>query len=331
MNRPFLHHRLDTALPESHRGAVVAIGNFDGIHLGHQAVLQQAMAIAEHQERPVVALTFEPHPRTLFKPQSPVFRLTPENDKARVLKASGIDGMAVLDFTHETANTSAAKFVETILLDQLGAHHVVTGFNFHFGKGREGSPEFLRQSGERLGFGVTTVAALEEGDEPVSSSRIRRLLGSGDVNSAGEMLNYRWQLSGTVEKGAQLGRNLGFPTANIVPPAECRLAHGVYAVRLRRADGSLHDGVASFGRRPTFDNGAAWFESFVFDFDDDLYGEAVTTSLFARLRGEEKFDDADALIAQMKKDAWQARQVLADASPLSPMDTRLSFAEGLTS
>lgn len=328
MTFTFLHQRLGNQLPESHRGAVVAIGNFDGIHLGHQAVLGKAVEIAAAEKRPVIALTFEPHPRTLFKPGSPVFRLTPEPDKARVLQAFGLDGVTVLDFTRETAATSASDFVSAILLDALGAHHVVTGFNFHFGKGREGSPEFLREAGQRLGFGVTTVEALNAGEEPVSSSRIRRLLGEGEVVKAAGLLDYRWQLSGPVEKGAQLGRSLGFPTANIVPPAECRLAHGVYAVRLRRADGSLHGGVASFGRRPTFDNGPAWFETFVFDFNDDLYGEAITVSLFERLRGEEKYDSVDALVEQMKRDEAAARQVLRKAQPLSPLDHKLTFDTG---
>ncbi|MDD9910402.1 MAG: bifunctional riboflavin kinase/FAD synthetase [Ahrensia sp.] len=322
----FLHQNLSEPLPDAARGGVVAIGNFDGVHRGHQAVLGEAQAVARADRRPCYALTFEPHPRTLFKPESPVFRLTPDVLKARLMQAVGMDGLLLMSFTHDLAGTEADDFVKRHLLDAAGATHVVSGFDFHFGKGRAGSPEFLRKIGIELGFGVTIVAPrLSDGEEPFSSSTIRRLLGVGDVKVAACHLGYRWLVTGQIVKGAQLGRTLGYPTANVVPDADCRLAHGIYAVRLRRSDGSLHDGVASFGRRPTFDNGAPVLETFIFDFDDDLYGETVEVSLFERLRGEEKFDDVSALIAQMDKDSTAAKAALAAAQPLSQIDSALCF------
>ena len=328
----FMHHRLDEAAPAAMRGGVVALGNFDGVHRGHQRVLDAARNEAAKRDVPAIVLSFEPHPRTLFKPDSPVFRLTPEPVKARVLEAYGLDALAVLAFDRDVAGTPAQAFVDDLVLARMGAAHVVTGFNFMFGKGREGDAAFLRDAGERGGFGVTIVEPFEikgpsvAGDATVSSSRIRRLLGAGDVAGAARLLGYRWLVAGTVTKGRQVGRTIGYPTANLALAPECRLAHGIYAVRLRRADGTLHDGVASYGRRPTFDDGAPLLETFVFDFADDLYGERVEITLFERLRGEEKFDTVEALVEQMDRDSESARAVLADAIELSDLDRRLAFA-----
>lgn len=322
----FIHHNLDRALPDDARGGVIAIGNFDGVHRGHQSVLESAKQLANDLGTQCYALSFEPHPRTLFRPQSPVFRLTPESMKASVLQAFGVDGLLTLPFTRDLASTSADGFVDEYLVGRAGAGHVISGFNFHFGKDRAGSPEFLKQAGSARGFGVTIVEAhADENSEPISSSRIRRSLGAGDVAEAAGLLGFRWGVSGEVIKGAQLGRTLGYPTANLSLPESCHLAHGIYAVRLRRADSSLHDGVASYGRRPTFDNGPALLETFVFDFSDDLYGEKIEVSLFAYLRGEEKFDGADALVEQMDKDSAEARACLAGVEPLSPLDSTLNF------
>lgn len=322
----FLHHPIDRPLPASARGGVIAIGNFDGVHRGHQAVLQAAKDVAKRENAPCHALSFEPHPRTLFRPQSPVFRLTPERMKARVMEAFGLDGLIIMPFTRELASTSAETFVTQHMLGDASASHVVSGYDFHFGKDRAGTPDFLRQAGERHGFGVTIVSAqAEEGQEPFSSSIIRRLLGAGEVHQAANALGYRWTVASPVVKGAQLGRTLGYPTANMLLEPNCRLKFGIYAVRLRRADGTLHDGVASYGRRPTFDNGPAWFETFIFDFDGDLYGETVEVSLFGYIRGEEKFASAEALIAQMDRDAVDARQLLQGAQALSALDRRLCF------
>lgn len=325
----FLHHRLsEEPLPDSARGGVIAIGNFDGVHRGHQAVLNAAIEIAKKENAPCHALSFEPHPRTLFKPESPVFRLTPERLKARVMAAAGLDGLLVMDFTRDLAGTEAIDFVRDQMLGAAGASHIVSGYDFHFGKGRAGSPEFLKDCGEALDFGVTIVELQSNGGaEPFSSSVIRRLLGAGDAEAAAKHLGYHWIVAGEVVKGAQLGRTLGYPTANIVPPESCHLAHGIYAVRLRRADGSLHDGVASFGRRPTFDNGAPLLETFVFDFDDDLYGAEIEISVFGYLRGEVKFDSAEALVEQMDSDSEAAKQILHEVKPLSSIDRSLCFED----
>ena len=323
----FIHHNLKEPLVGNSRGGVIAIGNFDGVHLGHQIVLENAMQLSKDLGCPCYAFSFEPHPRTLFRPQSPVFRLTPEPMKARVLEAFGLNGMLILPFTRDLAATSADGFVDEFLIARAGISHAVTGFNFHFGKDRAGSPEFLRQAGEDRGFGVTIVDAVmsEDATVPVSSSSIRRMLGAGQVNDAADLLGYRWQVSGTVVKGAQLGRTMNYPTANLSLPESCHLAHGIYAVRLRRADGSLYNGVASYGRRPTFDNGEALLETFIFDFSDDLYGEEVQVSLYDYLRGEEKFESMDALIAQMDKDSASAREILKTSRPLSDLDQKLNF------
>ena len=319
-------HDLSRPLRED-RGGVVAIGNFDGVHRGHQAVLGRALDLARKRRGPALVLSFEPHPRTLFKPDSPVFRLTPERDKARVLRALGFDRLAVLPFTRDVAATSAEDFVLRYIVEGLGAAAVVTGYDFHFGARRTGTPDRLRELGREHGFAVQIVDAFADEGGALSSSRIRRLLGDGDVASAADALGYRWNVSGTVEQGQQLGRTLGYPTANIVPPPENRLAHGIYAVRFRFGD-ALHDGVASFGRRPTIKEGAPWLETHLFDFDGDLYGREAHVSLFGRLRGEERFASADALVEQMHRDAADARAVLASAAPLSPLDRTLNFAAG---
>ena len=339
----FYHHQLVHPVSDAYAGAVVAIGNFDGVHRGHQVVLEQALSIAREKGCKCFALSFEPHPRTLFKPDSPVFRLTDEAMKASVLEAFGLDGLLVLEFNRELAGTSAENFVKSLLMERAAASHVVSGFNFHFGKNRVGSPDFLRQSGEDLGFGVTIVEAKTDSADGtdsdagatdadiISSSRIRRLLGGGEVDAAAQLLGYHWLVSGPVIKGAQLGRTLNYPTANLALAENCRLAHGIYAVHLRRADGSLHKGVASYGRRPTFDNGPALLETFIFDFDEDIYGEEVSVTLLDYLRPELKFDSAEALVEQMDKDSDQARRFLADAQPLSDLDAKLNFETGVSS
>lgn len=323
----FLHHNLTNPVAGAQRGAVLAIGNFDGVHRGHQTVLQSALETARKTNSKAYAISFEPHPRTLFKPESPVFRLTPEIMKARVLQAFGLDGLLTLPFTRDLASTSADDFVDHFLLEKAGASHVVSGFNFMFGKDRVGTPEFLRAKGAAGNFGVTIVEAHEdENSEAISSSRIRRCLGAGDVVETAGLLGYRWCVAGEVIKGQQLGRTLGYPTANLSLPESCHLAHGIYAVRLRTEDGVLRNGVASYGRRPTFDNGPALLETFVFDYSGDLYGQNVEVSLFSHLRGEEKFDSAEALVEQMDKDSLEARAVLGAVQPLSELDMNLNFS-----
>jgi riboflavin kinase/FMN adenylyltransferase len=310
-----------SAVPAALRGGVVAVGNFDGVHGGHRALLSVALGEAHKRNVPGVVLTFEPHPRTFFRPQTPVFRLTPPAAKARLLAAIGVEGLVVADFDAAFAAMTAEAFVEHVLIGRLHLTAAVVGYNFHFGKGRAGSPVSLIEAGERLGFGVTVVQEVSEpGGAAVSSSAIRENLAAGDIGAANARLGYRWFVVGTVIRGDQRGRELGYPTANLRLDADCRLRHGVYAVRARRADGSLHDGVASYGRRPTFDDGPPLLEVFLFDFSGDLYGEEIAVAFVDWIRAELKFSTVAALIVAMDGDTKTARAMLAEAGPGSPLD-----------
>ena len=310
------------ALPASLRSGVVAIGNFDGVHLGHQAVLRAALQEASRRTKPALVLTFEPHPRELFSGEA-VPRLSPAGEKAAILGLMGFDAVVEEPFTPELAGLDPDAFARNVLEKRLGAAHVVVGHDFRYGAKRAGDANTLHA---HKGFGTSVVAA--QGDrsgETVSSSRIREALSAGDMAKANALLGRRWRVRGEVRHGRKVGRTIGYPTANMVLDAPAMLAHGIYAVRLRRANGALHDGVASYGRRPTFDDGAPLLETFLFDFSDDLYGEAVHVSLFERLRGEEKFDTVEALIEQMDKDSERARELLREAEPLGDLDRLLNF------
>jgi riboflavin kinase/FMN adenylyltransferase len=314
-------------LPEALRGGVIAIGNFDGVHRGHRAVLDRALELAEARGVPALVLTFEPHPRSVFRPDTPVFRLTPAPLKARILEAIGFRSVIEYPFDREFSQRSAEEFVQSILVDWLHASAVVTGFDFHFGKGREGGPAFLMEAGKRHGFDVTLVDAFrDEGADVVSSSRIRSLLCEGDVAGAAGLLGYRFTVESEVIGGQKLGRTLGYPTANMALAPETELKAGIYAVRFRRPDGSIRDGVASFGYRPTVtENGAALLETFVFDFSGELYGEVCSVSFFGHLRDELKFDGLDPLVAQIRRDEEEARAMLSGVRPLSELDARIAF------
>ncbi|HTV67722.1 MAG TPA: bifunctional riboflavin kinase/FAD synthetase [Rhizobiaceae bacterium] len=324
---PFRRIDGSAALPRDLRGGVVAIGNFDGVHRGHQAVLERALGEAERRKAPTLVLTFEPHPRTVFRPDVPLYILTPPPMKAQLLEKLGFDAVVEQRFDRDFASQEAEIFITAILDRDLGIKHAVTGFDFHFGKNRGGGPAYLMASGERHGFGVTLVDAFrDEGTDIVSSSRIRGLLAAGDVSEANGLLGYRYTVEAEVTGGKKLGRTIGYPTANMALLASNELKHGVYAVRLRRADGSLYDGVASFGRRPTVESdGAPLLETFIFDFSGDLYGERCAVSFFGYLRGEEKFDGMDAMMAQIRRDEEEARALLASVRPLSPLDLAVAF------
>ncbi|MEM8811485.1 MAG: bifunctional riboflavin kinase/FAD synthetase [Pseudomonadota bacterium] len=323
---PYLHVTASQEIPEATRNCVLAIGNFDGVHRGHQAVLQMLLDHAEAANVPAFALTFEPHPRTLFKPDSPIFRLTGETEKARLFGAVGLAGDIVRGFTREFASQSADAFVEDVLLAEIAPRHVVIGYDFHFGRNRQGSPDFLVERSRRDGFGVTVVEAYgDEAGDAVSSSQIRSHLENGEVAEAAGLLGYRWFATGPVIHGEKRGRNLGYPTANMQLAPDCGLAHGVYAVRME-VDGARYDGVGSYGRRPMFDNGAPLFETHLFDFSGDLYGKHVTVAVFGRLREEMAFDSVDGLIAQMDRDSAEARALLSGVAPLSPIDSTVNFA-----
>ena len=260
----------DDAPAAALHGAVAAIGNFDGVHRGHRAVIDAAAARASALGAPAIAVTFEPHPRNVLRPSDPVFRLTDARSKLRLLATTGLTGALVLTFDQAFAAMSAEEFVARILVGRLGIRGATIGFDFHFGHQRRGSPAFLAEQGKRHGFSVETAPPLEDEGRPVSSSSIRAALADGRVVEAAELLGYPWFAAGTVRQGDQRGRDLGFPTANIALDPHCGLKHGIYAVRAG-IGGRRIDGVASFGRRPTFDNGAPLLEVFLFDFAGDLY------------------------------------------------------------
>ena len=270
-------------------GAVVAIGNFDGVHRGHRAVIGAALARARALGRKAAGLTFTPHPRLFLRPQDPLFELSDERNKLRLLKASGLDGAVIMRFDAALAATSAEDFVVKILAGALAIGGAAIGFDFHFGKNRTGSPSFLAEQGARLGFAVDVVSPLEDEGRPVSSGSVRAALAAGRVVEATELLGAPWFVSGEVIHGDKRGRELGFPTANLKLSPSCGLKHGIYAVRVDVA-GKRHDGVASFGRRPMFDDGAPLLEVFLFDFDGDIYGQTVDVAFIGWIRHEQKFE-----------------------------------------
>jgi len=299
------------AIPPELRGAVIAIGNFDGLHRGHQALVAAAMEAAHRDRRPAAILTFDPHPRAYFAPQASHFRLTPEPVKLKILAELGLDAAFIRRFDATLAGTSARDFVHELLGKTLGASAVVVGGDFHFGRGREGTPTILMELARERGIGATTVGTVEMDGGPVSSSRVRAALADGDARLANSLLGYRWFVRGEVRHGEKRGRTLGYPTANLSLDPGCRLMHGIYAVRVATGAGETHGGVASFGRRPTFDNGVPLLETYLFDFADDLYGFEIEVEFVGRIRPEERFTGADALVAQMKRDESEAREMLA--------------------
>jgi riboflavin kinase/FMN adenylyltransferase len=301
-------------MPASWRGGVVAIGNFDGVHRGHQAVLRAALAEAAQLRVPSVMLTFEPHPRAFFSGR-PVFRLTPSPLKAALASALGFDGTLMLPFDRTLADQDAAAFARETLVERLKIRSAVTGYDFHFGKARRGTPKFLAEQGASSGFSVTIVDALREGDEAVSATRIRAALAKGDVATANLLLGWQFAVGGTVVHGDKRGRDLGYPTANMRLDPASELAHGIYAVRLLRADGTLCDGVASYGRRPTFGGGEPVLETFVFDFSGDLYGEEVLVSFQGFIRPERRFNSVPELVAKMDEDSIDARAIIERTPP----------------
>jgi len=307
----------DFAPGEALRGATVAIGNFDGVHRGHKAVIAAALARARALGKPSAALTFEPHPRAFFNPEEPLFRLTPEAAKLRLLAATELDGAIVLTFNAELAKLSAEEFVKRVLVDRFAISGAAIGFNFHFGANRAGSPEFLQTQGTRHGFVVDIVPPLLDGGRPVSSGPIRAALAEGRLDDAAEFLGYPWFVSGTVIHGDKRGRELGFPTANLRLDSACALRHGIYAVRAAVA-GQRYDGVANFGRRPMFDTGAVLLEIFLFDFAADLYDANIDVAFIAWLRDEAMFASAKDLVRQMKADSRLAREALARAGNAFP-------------
>ncbi len=316
MSAPFIVARDPRSPPPGLEGAVAAIGNFDGLHRGHRGVIARAQALAARLSRPCILLTFEPHPADVFAGQTVIFRLTPPDAKAAQAARLGLDGMIVLTFDKAFAQSPARIFTEKILHERLRLSAVVAGYDFRFGAGREGGPEFLRAEGERLGMIVEIVDRItqdEEGSlEAVSSTATREALERGDAALARRLLGHPYFIRGVVRHGDRRGRALGFPTANIALDPANRLKHGIYAVTIE-IDGRIHQGVASFGRRPTFDNGAPLLEVFVFDFDGDLYGREVEVAFYGFIRSEAKFDSVEALVERMRVDVDEARRLLAES------------------
>jgi len=305
---------LATAIP---KGTVVAMGNFDGVHLGHRAVIAAALEMGRTHRRPALALTFEPHPRRFFSPNTPQFRLSDETAKLRLLAGAGLAGAVVMTFDRKRAETSAQDFIHNDLIGRLGISGIAVGYDFHFGKGRVGSPSLLVAEAPRLGIEVDVQPHVDIEERPVSSSAIRMALAEGQIREATAMLGDPWFVTGEVIHGEKRGRDLGYPTANIRLDNQCGLKHGIYAVRVGRGAERI-DGVANFGRRPTFDNGAPLLEIFLFDFKDDLYGETLDVAFIGFIREELKFDGADALVRQMNDDSRNARVELAAAPQAFP-------------
>ena len=313
--RVFRHYN---SIPDDARGAVVAIGNFDGVHLGHRAVIGEAGAIAHATARPWGVLTFEPHPRAFFAPDTPPFRLTPFHAKARQIFSLGVDTIFVQQFNKAFSSLTAEDFIENVLVRGLGAGHVVCGYDFVFGKGRGGNCEMLLGFGKKLGFDFTAVRAqtfdAAGGDAAAySSTGVREALRAGNPKEAAGILGRTFEIEGRVIEGDQRGRTIGFPTANLALGTYLRPARGVYAVRVRVGDDEnkrVFNGVANIGKRPTFQGEADLLEVFLFDFSGDLYGKRLGVGLVDFLRPEKKFDGIDQLKAQIAADSAQAQEIL---------------------
>jgi riboflavin kinase/FMN adenylyltransferase len=305
--------RLDggSAVPEALRGGIVALGNFDGFHVGHQAVVARAVERARAQGRPVLVATFDPHPVRFFKPDTPPFRLTTLGQRERLFATAGADAMIVFRFDAELAATSAEDFAAGRLVRLFGAAGVVTGEDFTYGRRRGGNIEVLREAGERLGFSVDAVGPVSDESGPISSSRIRDALVAGDCDTAARLLTRPFAIEGVVEHGDKRGRAIGYPTANIALGPYLRPRFGIYAVRGRLADGRVLDGAANLGIRPTFEPPKELLEPYFFEFEGDLYGQNVEVELISFLRPEARFEGVEALTAQMAADCDEARRRLA--------------------
>ena len=299
-------------LPEIDRGLSVAVGAFDGVHRGHQAVIGQAREAAERLGVPLGVVSFDPHPRRYFQPEAAPFRLMTRGQMARALGDLGVDLLYLLPFDAEMAAMTEAAFARQVLAEGLGVRHVAVGFDFTFGKGRSGSPALLRGYGEEMGFSVSVSERVDDADGlKLSSSAVREALKAGDMERTGAILGRPFAIEGEVIHGDKRGRTIGVPTANISLGGYMRPAYGVYATRTRLPDGRVFDGVANLGVRPMFPTDDPLLEVWLFGFDGDLYGQTVETDLVAFLRGEMAFDGLDALKEQIDRDAAAARDALA--------------------
>lgn len=298
-------------LDPADRGAAVALGNFDGVHRGHQSVIALAAEAAGRLHAPLGVISFEPHPRRIFQPDAPTFRIMQPDQLARALAELGVDRFYVLPFDQEMASLSDRAFAEQVLHQGLGVRHVSVGFDISFGKGRTGSPQTMTAYGETFGFSVSVAEAVGDGGDKFSSTAVREALREGRPELAAEILGRPFALEGLVERGRQLGRKLGFPTANVALTDYVVPRFGVYATRTRLQDGRLIAGVANIGINPTVEGiTAPLLEVWLFDFDEDIYDQVIETQLIAFLRPEEKFDGLETLTAQVMEDAGKARALL---------------------
>ena len=303
-----------SAMPGHLRNGFVALGNFDGFHLGHQAVVGAAVRRAKAAGKPAIVATFDPHPMRYFRPDSPYFRLTSLDQRQRLFADAGVDAMYVFDFDAALAALSAEEFVEQCLVRDLGVAGVATGEDFTFGKGRSGDIPLMRALGERHGFTVDTIAPVQLDGETVSSTRVRDALRAGDPRGAARLLTRPYTIEGVVQHGDKVGRTLGYPTANIDMANYLRPKFGIYAVRGQLSDGRVLDGAANLGVRPTFDPPRELLEPYFFEFDGDLYGQTIAVELIDFIRPEAKFDSLDALKAQMSEDVEEAKRRLSQPS-----------------
>lgn len=298
-------------IPDVLRGGIAALGNFDGFHLGHQAVAGEAIAQAKAEGRPAIIATFDPHPVRYFTPDAPPFRLTTLDQRQRLFEAAGADAMLVFEFDAELAGTSAEDFIDKLLIERLGLAGIVTGEDFTFGKKRGGNINVLRERGGAQGLSSRAVGPVTDAGGVISSSRIRDALRSGDLATANRLLTRPFAVEAPVQHGDKNGRLLGFPTANMDLGKYLRPRYGVYAVRGRLPDGRLLDGAANVGIRPQFEPPKELLEPHFFDFSEDLYGQTIEVEFHAFLRPEGKYDSLDALIAQIAKDCEDAKAALA--------------------
>jgi riboflavin kinase/FMN adenylyltransferase len=303
----------DQPVPDALRGGVVALGNFDGFHRGHQAVVGAAVANGRETGRPVLVASFDPHPVRYFRPDAPPFRLTTLDQRAALFAEAGADAMLVFSFNETLANVSAETFVTDWLIGRAGAAHIVTGEDFTFGKARRGNVALLTEIGAQHGLTCEAIGQISDDGGPISSSRIRDALVAGDCEAATRLLTRPYRIAGTVQHGDKLGRTIGFPTANIDMGTYLRPRYGIYAVRVRLPDGRVVDGAANIGIRPTFDPPKELLEPYLFDFAENLYDQQIEVELVSFLRPEAKFDSLEALTAQMDADCVEARARLEQA------------------
>lgn len=314
-------------LPRELENSICAIGNFDGVHLGHQMVLKKTLDLAKKYNKPALVLTFEPHPRDFFSKKNALFRLTSASEKAKIFEKLGFQAVIEQDFNKDFANLSANDFVDFYLHNFLKVSAIFVGEDFHFGKNRLGNHQFLKEKTNRCGISLQVIKPFCNAENTIiSSSKIRNLLKNGQVEKAADFLGYRYSFSGIVEHGLKLGRKIGYPTANISFSNDSPLAYGVYSVRLRRKNGQIHDGVASIGVRPTVtDKNIPLLETYLFDFDENLYDKKVSILFFNYLRLEKKFDNLDDLVQNIQNDVVQSKKLLKNTKPISFLDQKLNF------